>query len=252
MGRYDDDEEEITYARSKPSEKAATRYADDDDDEDTPPARPAPKKSRDDDDDDEVTKPAARVIKRGWGAAQRLQETESAYAQRLKVTEDPIIVKFLEDEPYAVYRRHWIERSGQKSFTCIADIDDRGCPLCDAGNRPSSQFSFNVLLMSPDGEHGIKSYDVGVRVVDQLKNFSADTRQGPLSKHYWAISRSGKGARTATNHQMVRDRDLVDDFGIEPLSEADLKRWSKQMYDASIIQIPNHKDLVDIAEEFDD
>lgn len=248
MGRYDDDEEEVTYARAKKA-PARSRYDEDDDEE-----APAPKSRRveADDDDEDTPKPAARVIKRGWGAAQRLQESESTYAQRLKVTEDPIVVKFLEDEPYAVYRRHWMERSGQKSFTCIADIDDRGCPLCDAGSRPSSQFSFNVLLLSSDGEHAIKSYDVGVRVVDQLKNFSSDTRQGPLSKHYWAISKSGKGARTATNHQMVRDRDLPDDFGIEPLSDADLKRWSKQMYDASIIQIPTYKDLLEIAEEVDD
>lgn len=245
MGRYDDDdEEEITYARKK----AAPRKRYEDEDEDEAPVSKATYK----DDDDDDHKPVARVIKRGWGAAQRLQETESSYAQRLKVTEDPIIIKFLEDEPYAVYRRHWVERAGQKSFTCIADISDRGCPLCDAGSRPSSQFSFNVLLLSSDGEHSIKSYDVGVRVVDQLKNFSADTRQGPLSKHYWAISKSGKGARTATNHQMVRDRDIADDFGIDPLSEGDIKRWSKQMYDASIIQIPTYKDLMEIAEEIDD
>lgn len=250
MGRYDDDEEEeVTYARAKRS-APRDRYEEDDDEDENP--APRSKRVADDDGEEGTPKPAARVIKRGWGAAQRLQETESSYAQRLKVTEEPIIVKFLEDEPYAVYRRHWVERAGQKSFTCIADIDDKGCPLCDAGNRPSSQFSFNVLLLSPDGEHALKSYDVGVRVVDQLKNFSADTRQGPLSKHYWAISKSGKGARTATNHQMVRDRDLADDFDITPLSDMDLKRWGKHMYDASIIQIPTYKDLLDIAEEFDD
>jgi hypothetical protein len=233
MGRYDDEDEIM-------------------DNDDEPVRRPRsvePKlKAVDDEASDDDEPLTVRTIKRGWGAADSIIHADSPYAQRLKVDDDPVIVKFLEDDPYAVFRQHWIERPGQKSFTCIADLSSKGCPLCDAGSRPSSRFNFNFLLITEDGEHAIKSYEVGARVIDQLKNFSVDPRQGPLSRHYWAISRSGKGARASTNHQMIRDRDL-EEYGLTELSESDLKKFRSQAYDSSIIQIPAYKDLLEIARE---
>lgn len=240
MGRYDDDEDEMPVRKT-----TQTKYADDDDeDEHERPSR----KAHTSKDADDADAPAPRMIKRGWGAVDSAVSSDSSFAQRLKVSDDPIIVKFLEDEPYAVLRQHWIERSGQKSFTCIADLSPKGCPLCDAGNRPSSRFNFNVVLLSEEDEPAIKSYEVGVRVIDQLKNFATDPRQGPLTKHYWAISRSGKGSRSSTNHQMIKDRDL-DEYGLTALDDSELKILRKKAYDASIIQIPEYKTLLDIAKE---
>lgn len=243
MSKYDDDDENEVI------EQAPKRRYDDDD---APVRKAPPTRIEEDDDDDEVDdtvkQNASRVIKRGWSAAEKLQNANSPYAQRLRVTEEATIVKFLEDDPYATYRQHWVERSGQKSFTCIADIDDRGCPLCKAGNRPSMRFAFNVVLLATDGDHSVKSYEVGARVIDQLKNFHQDPRQGPLSKHYWAISRSGKGATSATSHQMIRDRDL-EDWSMEPLSDDELKAFAKEAYGPEIIQIPSRKTLMDIVVE---
>lgn len=220
MGRYDDDIEEIDETAT------TTKVAHDD------------------------SKPAARQIKRGWGAADKVKNSDSAFASRLKISEDPIIIKFLEDEPYASFRQHWIERSGQKSFTCIADLDTRGCPLCDAGSRPATRFAFNVALLEPDSDPVVKSYEVGPRVIDQLKNFHTDPRQGPLTKHYWAVSRTGKGASSATNHQMVKERDLMDEWtGIAALSDSDLRDLVRQSYTPDIIQIPDRKTLQNIALE---
>lgn len=204
------------------------------------------------DSEEETPVTAARVIRRGWGAAEAVKHADSPFAQRLRVTEDPIVIKFIEDEPYASFRQHWIERPGQKSFTCIADIDPKGCPLCDAGLRPSTRFAFNVILLSSDSEPSVKSYEVGPRVIDQLKNFHNDPRQGPLSKHYWAVSRSGKGATSATNHQLVKDRDL-EEWGLNSLSESDLKGLRTASYGPEIIQIPNRKDLQQIViDDLDD
>jgi hypothetical protein len=94
----------------------------------------------------------------------------------------------------------------------------------------------------------LKSYEVGPRVIDQLKNFHTDPRQGPLSKHFWAVSRSGKGATSATNHQLVKERDL-EEWGIDLLTESDFKVLGKQAYGPDIIQIPARKDLLKIAME---
>lgn len=247
MSKYDDEDEIMEEAPKR-------RYADEEDETPVRKAPPTRATSTDEDDDEDNTAKAnaARVIKRGWAAAEKLKNANSGYAERLRVTEEQIIIKFLEDAPYATFKQHWVERSGQKSFTCIADLDDRGCPLCKAGNRPSMKFSFNVALMSKDGEHTVKSYDVGLRIIDQLKNFDQDPRQGPLSKHFWAVSSSGKGATSSRNHQMLRERDL-EDWGIPAPSEADLKALMKDIYGPEIIQIPSYKDLMNIVvEDLDD
>jgi hypothetical protein len=231
MSRYDDEDEimEEEAPRNSSNLKLVVEDAED---------APAPS--------------GARVIRRGWGAAEAVKHADSPFAQRLRVMDDPIVIKFLEDEPYASFRQHWVERQGQKSFTCIADIDPKGCPLCDAGSRPSTRFAFNVVLLSSDSEPSVKSYEVGPRVIDQLKNFHNDPRQGPLSKHYWAVSRSGKGATSATNHQLVKERDL-EEWGLESLADADLKALRGKAYSPDIISIPSRKDLQQIVvEDLDD
>jgi hypothetical protein len=232
MSRYDDEDEIMEDEAPVRAPKNLTLVTDDEEEAETE-ERPAS---------------AARVIRRGWGAAESVKNADSPYAQRLRVMEDPIVIKFLEDEPYASYRQHWIERSGQKSFTCIADIDPKGCPLCDAGSRAATRFSFNVVLLSSDSDASVKSYEVGPRVIDQLKNFHNDPRQGPLSKHYWAVSRSGKGATSATNHQLVKERDL-EEWDLPVLSSDDIARLKKNAYGPEIIQIPTRKDLQQIALE---
>jgi len=189
-------------------------------------------------------------IKRGWGAAQKVQESTSNFAQRFKVTEEPQIIKFIEDEPYASFRTHWVERAGQKSFVCLADHAE-GCPLCDAGNRPSTKFAFNIALLNTDGDLEVKPFEVGVRLIDQLKNFHNNPQQGPLSKNYWSVSKTGKGAQTQTLLQMVRERDL-EEYGLKAFTDDDIASLKRSAYDPSIIQVPTRTELVEIASELID
>lgn len=241
MSRYDDDYED------KPVKTAPrTRSYEDDEDETEAPRNT---RTRETDDDTNDRHPKSRVIRGGWGAVEQAKNADSPFAQRLKVTEEPVIIKFLENEPYASYRQHWLERQGQKAFTCISDIDPSGdCPLCKSGNRPTTRFAFNVILLSSDMEPMVKSYEVGIRVIDQLKNFHTDPRQGPLSKHYWAVSRSGKGATSSTNHQLVKERDL-DEWNIDPIDDQDINVFLKQAYTSDIIPVPTRKDLMKIVME---
>ena len=193
--------------------------------------------------------PSARVVRAGWGSAERGSSEGGDFAKRLKVTNDIQIIKFLEDAPYARYRQHWVERKGQMSFTCIADFDAGvTCPLCEAGSRPSWRFNFNVVLMIPGESPVLRSYEVGARVIDQLKNFNEHPAMGPLPKHYWTVSRSGKGATTATNHQMVREGDLSD-WGLQPLSEKALTTFQTDAYTDDIIRVPSRSTLASVAME---
>lgn len=225
MSRWDDDEQEVPTTTLTRKERPA----------DEAPASDAPMR---------------RVVRSGWGSAERTSTgNNSEFATRLKVNEDIQIIKFLGDAPYARYRQHWVERKGQMSFTCIADIEAGiTCPLCEAGSRPSWRFNFNVILMTPGEEPVLRSYEVGARVIDQLKNFNDHPAMGPLPKHYWTVSRSGKGPTSATNHQMVRESDL-NDWGLAPLSADVLAHFESIAYDESIIKTPSRKTLAEVALE---
>ena len=184
-------------------------------------AQVAPKAKDDDDDDDVVPSPRVN-IQRGWGAAERVAQD----------------------------RQHWIDRTGpgQRSFTCIAD-DPRGCPLCDAGHRASARYAFNVAVLEEGLDPVINSFEVGARVFSQLKNYHNDKRTGPLSKNYWAISKSGRGSTSATNTNMVRERDLPEDWRLAPVTEDEVAVMVKKMYGPEIIQVNSFKDLEKIAKE---
>lgn len=232
MGRWDDDfeDDEQEFVEPKKAEAGLTRKPQV---EDTDSSAPTP-----------------RVVKSGWGSSERfVGGGDSDFAKRLKVTNEIQIIKFLDDAPYARYRQHWVERKGQMSFTCIADFESgTTCPLCEAGSRPSWRFNFNVVLMTPGEEPVVRSYEVGARVIDQLKNFNEHPAMGPLYKHYWTASKSGKGATTSTNHQMVREDDLSD-WGLKPLTKEQLKSLSEQAYTEDIIRTPSRKTLASIALE---
>lgn len=229
MGRWDDDEQEFTPKESNEALTRKPRVQEEADDDGTP----------------------RRVVRSGWGSADRTSSGGSGddFAKRLKVTEETQIIKFLEDQPYARYRQHWVERQGQKSFTCIADLETgTSCPLCEAGNRASWRFNFNVILLTAGEDPVLRSYEVGARVIDQLKNFNDHPAMGPLPKHYWTVSRSGKGATTATNHQMVKKDDLAD-WGLIPLTDNAVAQFEEMMYTDEIIRTPARKTLAAVALE---
>ena len=190
-----------------------------------------------------------KIIRSGWGAVDTIKREDANYAVRLKTGPEPVLIKFLQDAPYASWRQHWVNRTGQKSFVCREGMDDRGCPLCDAGNRPRPLFAFNVLLMERGEEQVLRSYEAGTRVIATLRNFNEDERQGPLSKHYWAVSRSGTGPQTQYNHLLIKARDLSDECGMEELSEDSLERSLSKAYDADIIRVSTYEEMVALVNE---
>lgn len=197
-------------------------------------------------------KPAAggaSVIRRGWSASQQVMDSASPFAQSLKVTEHSQIIKFLEDEPYASYLRHWIERSTPQGrnkipFICPTSVG-KPCPLCDIGDHPQSVSAFNVALISDDGVAIIKTWDVGVKMLNSIKKWHNDSRIGPLPKGYFMVSNSGKG--TTADLIPVKASLLEEDFGTIPPTDEALEALDR--YDANILQIPKHSELQEIAAE---
>lgn len=195
------------------------------------------------------TETPRKLLRGGWTQVDAMKNADSQYAQRLKVSEEVQVIKFLQDEPYVGWHQHWIEREGQKSFICLRELESRGCPLCDMGNRPSQRVAFNVASAVPGQSPVNRSLEIGPRVVDQLRNLNKAPQTGPLSKHYWAISRSGKGATTSYNLQVIRERDLLQEWTINPFSDSDNANLKENLYDSSIIKVPTYAELVSISAE---
>ena len=150
------------------------------------------------------------TVQQGWDAFDSLvQENTSEFPTDFKFSDEPQLVKFLEDQPFASYEQHWIERpKGEKSFVCIGDA----CPLCDVlGDKPRGKFSFNVLVLSGDVQ-GVQILTAPPSLARQIKKAHDDERKGPLSKEFWEISRLGTGPTTQYTLNFVRGRDLAEEW----------------------------------------
>jgi hypothetical protein len=150
------------------------------------------------------------TVQQGWDAFDSLvQENTSDFPTDFKFSESPQLVKFLEDQPFASYEQHWIERpKGKKSFVCIGEA----CPLCDVlGDKPRGKFAFNVLVLSGESQ-GVQIMTAPPSLARQIKKAHDDERKGPLSKEFWEVSRLGSGPTTQYTLNFVRGRDLAEEW----------------------------------------
>ena len=150
------------------------------------------------------------TVQQGWDAFDSLvQENTSDFPTDFKFSESPQLVKFLEDQPFASYEQHWIERpKGKKSFVCIGEA----CPFCDVlGDKPRGKFAFNVLVLSGESQ-GVQIMTAPPSLARQIKKAHDDERKGPLSKEFWEVSRLGSGPTTQYTLNFVRGRDLTEEW----------------------------------------
>jgi len=161
-------------------------------------------------DNEDAMPKVGTTVQQGWDAFDSLvQENTSEFPTDFKFSETPQLVKFLEDQPFASYEQHWIERpKGKKSFVCIGEA----CPLCDVlGDKPRGKFSFNVLVLSGETQ-GVQILTAPPSLARQIKKAHDDERKGPLSKEFWEISRLGTGPTTQYTLNFVRGRDLAEEW----------------------------------------
>jgi hypothetical protein len=210
----------------------------------------APRKLNEDDDEDALT-PAD--LRGGWTAAQETIDSTSTWAVTFKPATTTQVIKFLQQMPFASFRRHWIQRlAGRRAYTCLQSFN-RDCPLCDVGDRASAVSSFNIAVCGDDGEATLRAWDCGVRITQTLKTFANDQKVGPLDKRslYFAVSKT-----ESTNRQQAqtlvtpaRERDLQEDYNIPPLSDEDIERLLEKAYTNEVVQMNTAKELQAVADE---
>lgn len=260
---YEDDEDEITpvVRRARPQDdeddnpaparsvqrRRATQEAAE---EEAPKMRVPRQRTQTEDDfeeeDPEVQAPASSRVAAGWGAAKSLQSEGSDYTSEFKLSEEPVLIKFLADEPFAVYRQHFLrEKEGKKSYICLGS----GCPLCDdLGDTPDKKFAFTMADLSQE-TFGGGMLVTGPRLLGVLEKAN-NGKYGPLSRHYWEISRTGTGRKTDYVLSVVRDRDLKDDYGLDSETINGVLRKIK-LFDSSAIKESTKAELREIVAELD-
>jgi hypothetical protein len=197
-----------------------------------------------DEDSENASPKIGTTVQEGWDAFDTLVKTEtSEFPTDFRFSEEPQLVKFLEDAPFASYEQHWIERpKGKKSFVCIGDA----CPLCDVlGDKPRGKFSFNVLVLSGDTQ-GVQILTAPPSLARQIKKAHEDERKGPLSKEFWEISRLGMGPTTQYTLNFVRGRDLAEEWKLNSDSVQELVAAAVP-FTAEVIRETPRSEMLEVA-----
>ena len=186
-------------------------------------------------------------VQSGWGTTPAVKDKK--YPTAFKFSPQTQVVAFFEDEPFARYRQHWIDRSaGKRSFVCA--LPGQPCPLCDkpVSNVPAQKYDFNVVVLT-DEEWEVKILTAGVSFGRDLQTANEDPMRGPLTKSFWAISRQGMGPTTRFSLERVRPRDLAEEWKIDPDKVAEFMATATP-YTNDTVYVSPYEELVKLAESF--
>jgi hypothetical protein len=206
--------------------------------------------------DEKATRPRGEVAS-GWDGYDKNRVESSDYAPEfskvLRENKDTdILFKFIDEAPFAVYKQHWITRTGKQSFNCIAK-KGKGCPLCEElGDRPGNKIAFNVISLFDPEDPKVMVWTVGQKVADIIKKAATEKRTSPINRDdlYFAASLTGKkGGSVQTNIEAIKERDLKDDWDTEPLSEDEINEFFDKAYDAESIDYPSAKQMEEVVDE---
>lgn len=198
-----------------------------------------------DEDTPDMPAKVGTTVQEGWGAAEALLNVETTeFPTDFKFSEEPQLVKFLQDRPFATYEQHWIERpKGKKSFVCMGD----GCPLCEIlGDKPRGKFAFNVLVLNGE-ESKVQVLTAPPSLARQIKKAHDDERKGPIDKEFWEISRLGTGPQTQYTLNYVRGRDLAEEWKLSQETVNELVANAEPFSASEVVRETPRSELLEIA-----
>lgn len=185
------------------------------------------------------------MIQSGWSAAKKaVAKSNRTYATDFRFDEDVQLIKFISSDPM-IFMQHWINRPGKKSFISIGEGD----PLIEVGSVPSQKFAFTVLNLS-DEEPQLQLMIVGVRLCGQLEKLASDKKTGPLNRPdmYYAVSKTGQGTKTSYSIVPVKERDLAEEWDIDPVAASELIKTLKP-FGPEALHTSTKAELAEIARE---
>jgi len=216
----------VAKKAAAPAKKAAARprYDDDDDgDGDEPPPRSERRRAREEagrgraSGNGALPAGAARsgTAKAGWREADEVFQGGD-FANNLTMKDgEEIVIRFLEDQPYASLRIHWLERKGKRSYPCPGDrkkdTAHNGCPLCAYNISYKSESRFNVAVLTTE-DPVVKSLTATPRTKKRIQSH-AESKHGPLSRKFYFYRRTGTKFETDYTFEVARTiNDVKEDY----------------------------------------
>jgi len=194
----------------------------------------------------------------GWVQPKESKQGSGVYDKEFKVQENVFqVIKFFGTGPFFRYKEHYIRQitSGKRSFICPTSVDASAkCPICatnvgkvpDECNYPSEKYAFTVLNLSwPEGPKR-QQWIVGGQIYNLLFPLEHGST-GPLSRNYWAISRTGPaGLQAKYTIQAVKGRDLAEDWQLDE-SVAEREVAKVVPFTGADILMPTNEQLLEAA-----
>lgn len=196
------------------------------------------------------TQATSTAIGSGWDAAEKLTAPTIEYPTEFRQSEQAQLIKFLGDGPFATYKMHFLTQKteGKRSYVCLDPMNSTGCPLCTTlAHRAEDKRSFTIVNFSADGGPKRQILTATPRLYRTLASANASP-QGPLNKHFWSLSRTGKMQTTVYNLIPVKERDLEEDWSIKP-SDVNEFLSTVEPYTRSDIHEHTYAQLAEIAND---
>jgi len=206
----------------------------------------------------------------GWAALNKAKAAAPAaegFYKRLELTSQPLVVAFLQPEPFSVYRQHWVAKAeGRKSFTCLGE----DCPLCnlpdDVDEKTRKEVSrttlkalFNVVALpdldDEDPKLEVRVLECGVTLASQIADYAEQSRTSPIDREdvYWALARkeSGSGDRVKYTYKLdpIKARDLEEDWEAGPITGEDRESLAEGLYTEDVVRVDAISELEDLVDE---
>ena len=194
---------------------------------------------------EDETSDRSSVIQVGWAAArQAVSKSTTTYPTDFRPSDEAQLIKFLSNEPMA-FMQHWINRPGKKSFISCGEGD----PLIEVGSKPDQKFAFTIVNLGDENPQP-QLWVVGIRLFQQLDKFANNPKTGPLNRPdiYWEVTRSGTGTQTTYTLTPVKERDLAEDWELDPVKVSELIKTMKPL-GSEALRTSTKSELAAIARE---
>lgn len=207
-----------------------------------------------------VTKdvPEETAIQPGWSTDIRPRQSSGSGVPRFTVEQEATeyLVAFLDAKPFAPVFQHWLmTKEGRRPYVCLVGKD---CPMCARGDKSKGSDWFNVVeVFNPDSDKNgelpkLKVWSASPDPAAAIREKADNRRTSPLNKsgQYFAVQkRPGTNSIPTYTVDTVRE-DELDDWGVKPLTDAQLSEFRTNAFDASVVKRHTRQELEAVAQQY--